>query len=179
MSKKHYIITSVTLGAIAAVSAGVIGLTNLITKGSIAKNEKARIQKGISEIFGENAEIVSEFAIKDNNYSYLVYGYEIKNDESGLDKYAIRTSGYNTYGKVSLLVGVSESESYEFAFSRMSIISNEQSYAATLEDEYIDLVNEGRIDVEDVTCGATYGATLVRNMINSTVEYANTALRNG
>ena len=117
-SKKHYIITAITLGAIAAVSAGIIGLTNLITKGPIAKNEKARIQKGISEIFGENAEIVGEFEIKDSIYSYLVYGYEIKNDESGLDKYAIRTSGYNTYGKVSLLVGVSESESNEFAFSR-------------------------------------------------------------
>ena len=176
-NKKHYIFTSITLGAIAAVAAGVIGLTNLATKGRIAENEQKKIQAGIAEIFGENAEIVSEFSINNKNYEYLIHGYQIKNDESELDKYAIRTSGFNGYGKISLLVGVSEQED-NFVFNRLTIIADEQTYASTLEDEYIDVINEGG-DINDVTCGATYGAKLVRNMINQSIDYANSVLREG
>ena len=174
-SKKHYILVSITLGAIAAVAAGVIGLTNLVTKDRIAENEQKRIQAGIVDIFGENAEIVEEFTVK--NQGYVVYGYQIKNDESELDKYALRTTGSNSYGKVSLLVGVSEdSETHDFAFTALSVIVNEQTYASTLEDEYLDVINEGG-DINDVNCGATYGAKLVREMINQSIDYANTALR--
>ena len=182
MSKKHYIITSITLGAIAAVSAGIIGLTNLITRGPIAKNEQKRIKKGIAEIFGENAEIVNEFEINDKDYKYLVYGYEIKNDESEANKYAIRTLGSNTYGKVSLLIGVSsDSSEADFVFNRLTVIVDEQTYASTLEDEYIDVINAKptQENIDDVSCGATYGATLVRDMINVTIDYANNVLRNG
>lgn len=174
-SKKHYILVSITLGAIAAVAAGVIGLTNLVTKDRIAENEQKRIQAGIVDIFGENAEIVEEFTVK--NQGYVVYGYQIKNDESELDKYALRTTGSNSYGKVSLLVGVSEdSETHDFDFTRLSVIVNEQTYASTLEDEYLDPLNDGG-DINDVNCGATYGAKLVREMINQSIDYANTALR--
>ena len=173
-NKKHYIITSITLGAIAAVAAGVIGLTNLVTEKRIKDNELKRIQNGIAEIFGENAEILEEFTISDNQHQYLVYGYKIKNSEEAGDKYAIRTSGYNMYGKVSLLVGVEEG-SDSFAFKRLTIVVNEQTYASTLEDEYIDPLNNGG-DIDDVECGATYGAKLVRDMVNETIDYANTVL---
>lgn len=176
-SKKHYIVTSITLGAIAAVAAGIIGLANLITKDQIAKNEQAKIKAGISEIYGENAEIVSEFAVKDSKYQYTVYGYKIKNDESELDKYAFRTTGSNMYGKVSLLIGVIEKVDI-FDFKCLTIIVNEQTYASTLEDEYIDVINAGG-DRDDVNCGATYGAKLVRDMINECVDYANNVLREG
>ena len=73
-SKKHYIITSLTFGAIAAGSAALIGVTNLITKDQIAKNEKNKIKAGICEIFGKSATISSDFALKDykiNNFDDL------------------------------------------------------------------------------------------------------------
>ena len=60
MSKKHYIMTAITLGAIAAVSAGLIGLANLVTKDKIAKNEYNKTMSGIASIFGEKAEIEKE-----------------------------------------------------------------------------------------------------------------------
>ena len=179
-NKKHYIITSITLGAIAAVAAGIIGLTNLATEKRIKENELKRIQNGISEIFGENAEIVEEFKISDSHYQYVVYGYKIKNSEETSDKYALRTCGYNMYGKVSLLVGVEEKDSGEFDFKRLTVVVNEQTYASTLEDEYIDPLNKAEeIDDVDVECGATYGAKLVRDMVNETVSYANTVLKDG
>ena len=45
--KKQYIITSLTLGAIAAVSAAIIGLSNLITRDQIKRNEINKINSGI------------------------------------------------------------------------------------------------------------------------------------
>ena len=173
MSKKHYIITAVTLGSIAAISAGVIGLTNLVTKDRIEKNEKQRIKNGIVEIFGENSEILNKFKISNKKYDYLVYGYQVKVNEKE-DNYAIRTLGSNMYGKISLLVGVIKDT--EFKFSSLSVIVDEQTYASTLEDEYIDVINHDSSKIDDVECGATYGAKLVRSMIEMTVSYANTVL---
>ena len=62
--KKHYINTSITLGAIAACSAALIGLTNLVTRDRIAENEKAKIASGISEVFGDNSKVLEESNIK-------------------------------------------------------------------------------------------------------------------
>ena len=45
-NKKHYILTSVTLGLIGAASALLIGVSNMITKERIAQNE---INKNIFE----------------------------------------------------------------------------------------------------------------------------------
>ena len=175
MSKKHYILTAVTLGSIAAVAAGVIGLTNLITKDRIAKNEQIRIQNGIKEVFGKDSEILNEFKISDKNYEYLVYGYEVKNETDNLSGYAIRTLGSNMYGKISLIVGVYDN-STEYVFGKLSVVVDEQTYASTLEDEYIDVINGDSSKIDDVSCGATYGAKLVRSMIEMTVSYANTVL---
>ena len=74
--KKKYVVTSITLGVIAASSAGLIGLANLITRDRIAQNEKDRINAGITRIFGQNAEISSENDAKStifqaNTYSNL------------------------------------------------------------------------------------------------------------
>ena len=175
MSKKHYILTAVTLGSIAAVAAGVIGLTNLITKDRIAKNEQIRIQNGIKEVFGKDSEILNEFKISDKNYEYLVYGYEVKNETDNLSGYAIRTLGSNMYGKISLIVGVYDN-STEYVFGKLSVVVDEQTYASTLEDEYINVINGDSSKIDDVSCGATYGAKLVRNMIEMTVSYANDVL---
>ena len=175
MSKKHYILTAVTLGSIAAVAAGVIGLTNLITKDRIAKNEQIRIQNGIKEVFGKDSEILNEFKISDKNYEYLVYGYEVKNETDNLSGYAIRTLGSNMYGKISLIVGVYDN-STEYVFGKLSVVVDEQTYASTLEDEYIDVINGDSSKIDDVSCGATYGAKLVRSMIEMTVSYANDVL---
>ena len=93
--KKHYIITALTLGCIAAVSGGIIGLTNLITKDRIAQNEKNKINAGIVEIFGENA-VASEEKQLTGEYKYVQYYYDVKNGEQLLG-HAFRTSGSNMY----------------------------------------------------------------------------------
>ena len=163
---KKYIITAVTLGVIAAASAGLIGLTNLFTAKQIAKNEQNRIKAGIVEIFDENAEILEEKAINDKELKYTNYEYTLA---EGL---VFRTTGSNMYGKISMLVGYSKMEilggggDYEYIFRKIYLISNEQTYASTLVDNYVTPLNNGDADVDDVKCGATYGATLIKEMID-------------
>ena len=162
-NKKHYIITSITLGAIAAVSAGLVGLTNLITSGQIKKNEQNKILSGISEIFGKTATISQEFEIKDQKYT--TYAYQINNEENTLNAYAFKTTGSNMYGKISLIIGFVNSNNVA-TFEGLSIVVNEQTYATTLVENYINPINDGSRELDDVSCGATYGAKLVRDMVN-------------
>ena len=159
--KKHYIITAVTLGCIAAASAGIIGLTNLITRDRIAQNEQDKINAGIVEIFGKNAAAGEEKHLT-GEYKYVQYYYDVNNGSEKLG-YAFRTSGSNMYGKISLMVGFYYATE---SFKALSVVVNEQTYATTLVDNYINLVNEGKRQIEDVDCGATYGARLVRDMVD-------------
>ena len=167
MSKKHYIVTSITLGVIGACSAGLIGLANLVTRDKISANEQNKIQVGITSIFGDSASIDNEYELHDNKYTNYVY--EIKISDV-VESYAFRTTGSNMYGKISLLVGINKtyllsSSNPVFSFVNLYVITNEQTYASTLVDNYIIPLNDGDRSLDDVSCGATYGAKLVRDMV--------------
>lgn len=157
---KHYVITAITLGLIGATSAGLIGLTNAVTKDKIKQNEANNIQQGIAEIFGQNSVILNENPVDGEKYTTLVYTIKMEGVEE--NQYAFRTDGSNMYGKISLLVGFNNLNQ----FKGMSIITNEQTYASTLVENYVNPVKSGDREVEDVKCGATYGATLIRDMIS-------------
>ena len=160
--KKHYLVTSITLGLIAASSAAIIGLTNMITRDRIAQNEQNKINAGISEIFGENAKKSGEENYLKGEYKYIEYYYKVNEGDTQVG-YAFKTSGSNMYGKIALMVGFYYATE---AFKSLSIVVNEQTYATTLVDNYITPVNAGERQVEDVNCGATYGARLVRDMVD-------------
>ena len=160
--KKHYLFTSLTLGLIAASSAAIIGLTNMVTRDRIAQNEQNKINAGISEIFGENAKKSGEENYLKGEYKYIEYYYKVNEGDNQVG-YAFKTSGSNMYGKISLIAGF---DVKSHSFMSLSLVSNEQTYASTLVDNYVTPLNEGSKDLEDVSCGATYGAKLVRDMVN-------------
>lgn len=157
---KKYLKTSLTLGLIAAGSAILIAGANLITKNRIAQNEINRINEGIVSIYGEGAYSFKEADL--DGYKYVNHYYRVNLNEDVALGYAIRTSGSNMYGKISLIVGFDET-SHEF--KGLTVVVNEQTYATTLVNKYIDPLNEGSRDLYDVECGATYGAKLVRDMV--------------
>lgn len=163
---KHYILTSITLGLIAAGSALLIGGSNALTKKQIENNEIAKVNSGIASIFGDSAKINSE---QDLSYKYANHVYEIVKEDNVNIGFAFRSSGSNMYGKISLLIGYNMSKD----FIAVSIITNEQTYAQTLVDEYIVPLNNASRDIDDVSCGATYGAKLVSEMINEASEVVN------
>ena len=158
-NKKHYVITSITLGAIAASSALLIGLTNMATKNAIAKNELNKINAGIMEIYGENAAISEKTAVEG---IYLQELYTVKDNTDALVGIAYKTSGSNMYGKITLIIGF---DITNHNLLGVSIVTNEQTYASTLVENYVDPINAGSREYTDVTCGATYGAKLIREMV--------------
>lgn len=156
--KKHYVIVSLTLGLIAAASALLIAGTNLLTKDRIAKNEQKKINDSISFIFGAEASIKSESEITDESYKYVNYVYEVASDkELG---YVFRTTGSNMYGKITLVIGFDLNDN----FVSMKSIVNEQTFTKEVEN-YIEGVDDQTITINDVNCGATFGAKLVREMV--------------
>ena len=164
---KKYIITAVTLGVIAAASAGLIGLTNLFTAKQIAKNEQNRIKAGIVEIFSDDAEILEEKTVSDKELKYTNFEYTLN------EGVAFRTTGSNMYGKISMLVGYGKgiipgSSETSYKFAGIYLITNEQTYASTLVENYVTPLNNDDINYDDVKCGATYGATLIKEMIEET-----------
>lgn len=160
---KKYIITSITLGTIAASSAVLIGLANLLTKDKIAQNEREKVLNGIVEIFGEGTEIASEGAVSYGKY--INYQYDVNGG------YAFKATGSNTYGKITILVGFSNANG-NYAYKGLTMIVDEQTYASTLEDNYIAQVSHtDDFDSVDVKCGATYGATLVSDMVHEAKEF--------
>ena len=166
-NSKKCILTGLILGSIAAVSAGLIALTNLITADKIEKNEKDRILAGISEIFRENSKINKDKEL--TKYEYTVRYYEVTTKKDKFLGYAFKCEGSNMYGKIALLAGF---EATSHSFMSMSLITNEQTYASTLEDNYIVPLNNEEKGLDDVSCGATYGAKLVRDMINDAEKAA-------
>ena len=165
-SKKHYIITAITLGAIAAASGVLIGAANLITRDQIKKNEAKKFNAGIVAIFGEGA-YTSDFS-PNINEGYLVSSYHVNNADNSVKGWAVVASGSNMYGKISLIAGFDYDTK---AFKGIYVTTNEQTYASTLVDNYINPLNNGDVQLDDVSCGATYGAKLVRDLVNASQSY--------
>lgn len=165
---KKYIITAVTLGVIAAASSGIIGLTNLLTAKQIAINEQKRFNAGIVAIFGENASVDTKYK-NEANGKYVQEWYWVHMGEGVESNYIFKTTGSNMYGKISLLVGFDRAKNFKGTYT----LVNEQTYASTLVDNYLVPLNGGDKELDDVTCGATYGAKLVRDMVKEAQEYCN------
>ena len=173
-SKKQYAITAITLGIIAAASAGLVAGANLLTRDKIKQNEVEKISKGMSNIFGKSQLKFTEKSPTDaglSGYKYVDTLYTVKDNEDALVGYALKTSGSNMYGKITLIVGVNKTD---FSFIKLSVVVNEQTYASTLVDNYINPLNDGG-NIDDVSCGATYGAKLVREMVTEATTAASQA----
>ena len=161
---KIYLRAAIVLSSIGAVSAGVIGAVNLITKDRIAQNEVNATNKALADIY-ENASFVedSEFEKQegvqmDNFKVNLLSRYEAKKEEELLG-FVYKTSGKNSYGEIVMLVGINDQ-----GIGRISFVSDTQTYGSTLEDEYLYKYNNNKRELDDVSCGATYGAKLVKDM---------------
>ena len=144
------------------VAGALIGVTDLLTRDTIAKNEVKKINEGFANVFGEGANGKEDENFEYNNFTYLKAKYAIYDANGTEIGSAFRTLGSNSYGKISLIIGFTSDNAYK----GLSVVINEQSFATTLEDNYLTPLSKGKRDISDVSCGATYGATLVKNMID-------------
>ena len=166
-SKKHYIITAITLGAIAAASGVLIGLANVVTDKRIKQNEVNRFNAGITAIFGEGSETTDFEKDTEDKIEYVDSSYHVTQAD-GTRGWAVLTTGSNMYGKISLIAGFDYDTK---AFKGIYVVTNEQTYASTLVENYINPLNKGEVHIDDVSCGATYGAKLVRELVTAAQGY--------
>lgn len=172
--KKKYVVTSIVLASIGAVSGGLIALANLATAAKIEQNTIDKTNRGLAEIFAD-----STFKeIKDERIANpIVTYYEALKGEQR-QGYVFYTAGSNMYGNISMLVGlVYNSSISEYESKSISLINNTQTYATEVVENYVVPFNNG--ENPNVKCGATYAAKLIKSMMDEAVNFANTNLKEG
>ena len=171
----HYLKVGGILCAIGAGSALLIGLTNVLTEGPIKKNQEANEQKALKNIYSkDDVDFGEKTDIKEDSkeYKYLLsYWNPTKKGETADETYGyiFKTHGAdkNNYGTVTMLVEITT----KFEVGKISIVENTESYATTVQNDYVDKYNKGEIGLNDVNCGATYGATLIKEMSEAAKNY--------
>lgn len=188
---KHLFKVGGILCAVGAVSALLIGAANMLTADKISAREAELQEEALKEIFlDENGEIPTDLVFEDSvdiktddsSFSKLICYWNVKSSsesekEDAKYGYVFKTSGSdkNNYGTVSMLVGINLDNS----IGRISILSNSETYATTLVNEYVNPYNNKERDLTDVKCGATFGATLIKEMAEAAQSYAKEVLNNG
>ena len=159
---KKYIKVSITLGLIAGICALLIGMVNWLTVETIAKNKILKEQNGLKQIYedGNPEEVQLE-----KEYQYIEKIWYVKDSQGEELGYVYKTSGKNAYGAISMLVGVEDGNLGQFI-----LLEDTQTFASTLEDNYVSVYNAGEREYSDVSCGATYGAKLIRDMASEALE---------
>ncbi len=162
---KKYLVVSLTLGIIAGGSALLIGLTNLLTADRIKENKVKKEENGLKQVFSdENQTFVTiEFS---TSFEYIEKIWQAKGADDKDIGYIYKTTGKNSYGEVSLLIGFDTEKN----FANMVVLENTETYGTTLQDNYITPVNEKTKDFSSVSCGATYGAKLINSMYSEAKE---------
>lgn len=156
---KHAFLVAGILSAIAGGSALLISGVNLLTGPAIAKNASLTEQQALTRVFGDNA--VFGEPVEVNKGSILKYWPATDGNKEGR---VYSLSGSNSYGTVSLSVGIYS----DYSLGNMIISENTESYGQTLEDNYVGVyqhVSDKEGALEATKCGATFGAELIRGMV--------------
>lgn len=154
--KKHYLYVGLVLACIGVVTSAAIVGVNELTKNRIVENQQKSKNEAMAKVFKD-----CQFGETTNveGVEYLVsYTTATKDGVEQGDVYY--TTGKNMYGGISMMVAVYLNGN----LGQISLVENTQSFASTVEDNYLKPYNNNKRSIDDVTCGATYGATLIRNM---------------
>ena len=156
---KHAFAVGAFLGGLCAVLGLSIAGVDLLTKDVIAKNKLQKEAAGLKKVFpeGEAGEAVAL------NDGYLEKYWTVTSSGQEVGR-VYGTFGKNAYGNVALLVGIYA----DFSLGNVVTLENTESYGATLEEGYLEpyaAAADKEKAVEAVSCGATYGAKLCRDMI--------------
>lgn len=190
---KHYLLVGGILCTIGACSALLIGLSNLATSGPIKEHEKAKEEAALKAVFidgdgnipedietGDKLEISKEVDSKKFGKLICYRNPKSKNEAQNVDGkygYVFKAEGSdkNNYGTITMLVAIDN----DCSIGKISIIKNTESYATTVQKDYVDPYNKGDKNLNDVTCGATYGATVIKEMAESASNYVKEVLSDG
>jgi Na+-translocating ferredoxin:NAD+ oxidoreductase RnfG subunit len=180
---KNLLKTSSVLMIIAGGAALLVGATNALTAPVIEQNNIIKEKTMLSKVYGETADYlewksdstdeeikVDGVYLESLSLKYVTKVWTARNGSEDLG-YVARFYGKNGYGDVDMLVQVS----LEGSLGNLFIIFDTMSYKAKLESGYIDPYNASEKDgkeaaLNDVKCGATFAAKLVRNGVQEALK---------
>ncbi len=177
---KNFKIASI-LGSIALVCALLIALVNMLTSKTIENNNSKKELETIQTIFTDYDSSKSE-ELKSED-SYIEKKIKACKSDGTVLGYLYTVSGKNAYGSISLMVAIVDNNVYQVEF-----LENNQSFASTVYDYLkttypssadtavhvgaysstdvkINSLSKNAVTNVDVSCGATYGATLIKNLV--------------
>lgn len=179
---KNLIKTTSVLMIISGGAALLVGATNALTAPVIENNNVEKEKKMLSEVYGDDADTYIEWS-KDSTssdekekgeylssltLSYVTKVWTAKKGEKTIG-YITRFYGKNGYGDVDMLLGVS----IDGKMGNLCVISDTMSYKSKLESGYIDKYNDSNNKesaVNDVKCGATFAANLIKKGVEESIE---------
>ncbi len=178
--KKNFIIAGILAG-IALVCALMIAGVNMFTSKIIAENTAKDELATCKSIFDTYDETKSENVdVSNKSITKKVLAKDSEGNELG---YLYTVTGKNSYGVITLMVAIKEEKVYKVEF-----LENGQSFASTVvshvkgnypsseedviyllikpeETQQVDSIGNQELIGIDTTCGATYGANLVKELV--------------
>ncbi len=166
LSFKKVFLTAFTLMLVAGLAGAVIVLLNMFTEPIIDANNSKLEQQKLQEVY-ESAEFENS-SFTDNGEEVAYYLAKSNNEVVG---FVYKVSGKNAYGSITLLVGVNKNGTVK----RAVIMENTESFATDINKQfsknYHNDMTKDEVDSVDVKGGATYGATLIKELINQALSY--------
>lgn len=171
---KKCLVVGGTLSLVAGGSALLIGVTNAITSPIIQENSNKKLRDKLGKVFEDVIDIKNQNyqVIEIGEKSYIQEKWLITNNGSEYG-YIYHTYGKNSYGDIDVLIGLTKSSSNEYSFHKLVELNINQTYKTTLIPNYVDKINNGSKNYIDTKgCGATFGANLIKSMIQECLEDA-------
>ncbi|MCR5113462.1 MAG: hypothetical protein K6A63_05950 [Acholeplasmatales bacterium] len=195
---KKYLTISIILGTIALICAAILAALNLVTSPIIAKNSEATKKDTITTIYSDcvafdeytSDELKEKYpnATIDSKIESLIIAYSDDAKTSTLG-YIYTAKGSNAYGNIEIMAAVND----ELGVVQVEFLENSQSYASTVaswlkvtyntvgatvyevgfvsaDGEDVGTVSKEDAKTVDVSCGATFGATLVRDLVTAAIN---------
>ena len=163
--KKNFKIAAILM-IIAAICGLAVSGMNMFTAPVIVEKQEKKEEALCKEIFADYDMKASDEPITEGlSNEAIVKRVEARNASGDLLGYIYTISGKNSYGPISLLVGIGADGKLVSA----EFLENGQSYGKQVEthvnSSYIPGLTLEEITNIDKRCGATYGANTVKDLV--------------
>lgn len=167
ISFKKVFVIAFTLMLVSALSGALIVCLNMVTEPIIAENEVKSEEQKLQQVY-QNATF-KQIEYEDDTIKAI---YQAFGDEKYLGR-VYKVTGKNAYGAITLLVGINLNGTIE----NVVFMENGESFASTVTDHtnssYHSGMDSADVNNVDTKCGATYGAKLVKELIQKALDDAN------
>lgn len=163
--KIAFILMAITLIAALAIS-GLNMLTSPIIASNDSKKEEETCQKIFASFDGSKSSVLLDDE-NDSNNDNITKLTQAKDSSGQVIGYIYKASGSNSYGDIVLLVGLDSTGK----LASVKFLTNGQSFSSEVNkhvnSEYVEGLDSTDVNNIDTSCGATFGAKLVKKLVTA------------